>query len=266
MTLHKRYLYSDMDGTLLGTDKSISPANIEAINAFVKAGGSFSVASGRSPALAEPYLGELPITLPAIFYNGAAVYDFTSCTYLQKWCIREASMRKIVQTAIAVYPEICAEICDGRPMQLVNPHCVMDRYIIAEDQEYEFASLDSCGDCFKVLFYGEHEELLKVQDAIVAAGIPEITMCFSAPYYLEILPEGATKGDALRWICENLNRDIGQTAAIGDFDNDVEMLHAAGFSAAPENAEPSVKEAADVIVAHCDDGALADLIYNHLMM
>lgn len=264
--LHKQYLYADMDGTLLHTNKGIPPANTAAIKAFVAAGGGFSVASGRSPALAVPYLTDLPINMPAIFYNGAAVYDIATETYLHKWCIPGASMRKIVQSAIAVYPQICAEICDGRPMQLVNPNCVMDSYIIAEQQVYEYATLDSCGDCFKVLFFGEHDDLLRARDAILAADIPNISLCFSAPYYLEILPAGATKGDALRWICENFGKDITQVAAIGDFENDLELLGAAGFAAAPANAEPAVKQCADVVVAHCDDGAVADLITTHLML
>lgn len=266
MALLKKYLYSDMDGTLISNNKTVSQRNIDAIKEFVAHGGEFSVATGRSAELALPYLAGIPLTMPGIIYNGAAVYDFDKCTYLHKWCIPEDIMRKLVTTAIQVYPTVCAEVCDGRPMQLVNPNSEMDVYIIAENQAYEFASLDSCGDCLKVLFYGEHERLLEVQAAIESAGIRGVTSCFSAPFYLEYLPEDASKGHALQWISENLGGDLTQTAAIGDFDNDITMIEEVGFGAAPSNAQQVIKDRADVIVAHHTESAVADLIYSHLLL
>ncbi|WP_312644193.1 Cof-type HAD-IIB family hydrolase [Hydrogenoanaerobacterium sp.] len=266
MALLKKYLYSDMDGTLIGNDKTVSQPNINAIKEFISQGGEFSIATGRSAELALPYLTDVPLTMPGIIYNGAAVYDFKTRTYLHKWCIPEETMRRIVTTAIQIYPTVCAEICDGRPMQLVNPDCEMDIYIIAENQKYEFATLDSCGDCFKVLFYGEHDRLLEVEAALHLAGIRGISTCFSAPFYLEVLPDDASKGHALQWISENLGGDLAQTAAIGDFDNDITMLEEVGFGAAPSNARQVVKDLAQVIVAHHTESAVADLIYSHLLI
>ena len=48
--------------------------------------------------------------------------------------------------------------------------------------------------------------------------------------------------------------------AIGDYENDIEMLNAADFGAAPQSALEQVKCAAKIITVGCDDGAVADLI------
>lgn len=68
-------LYSDLDGTLI-RDGAVSAANRKAIDTFLAAGGSFSIATGRSEETARLYAETLPLTAPAILYNGAAVYDY----------------------------------------------------------------------------------------------------------------------------------------------------------------------------------------------
>lgn len=266
MALYKKYLFSDMDGTLLGRDKTIPEANRDAIQAYVAAGGGFAVATGRFPAIAEPYLAGIPVTMPSIVFNGAAVYDFTTRKYLNKWLIPADRMRAIALAALSAYPGICAEVIDERPIQLVNPDCtIMDAYILDEGQPAEQSSLDRCGDCMKLVFYGEHNALALAQEAILQQNTPGIVTFFSAPYYLEVLPATATKGDALRWICTNLGLDLEQTAAIGDYENDVRMLETASFSAAPSSAYKSVKLHADVIVADNDAGAVGDFISRYLL-
>lgn len=64
--LRKENLFSDMDGTLLSDDKKVSQENLTAIRLFVKAGGRFSVATGRSEVIACPFLSDIPLNLPAI--------------------------------------------------------------------------------------------------------------------------------------------------------------------------------------------------------
>ena len=83
--LRKENLFSDMDGTLLSDDKKVSQENLAAIRRFVKAGGRFSVATGRSEVIAAPFLFDIPLNLPAIVY---------------KMCIRDSlrSVCRIIST------------------------------------------------------------------------------------------------------------------------------------------------------------------------
>lgn len=266
MPLAKHYLFSDMDGTLIGAKKEIPQPNLEAILTFIQRGGKFIPATGRSAEIAKPFLCGIPLLLPAILCNGAAVYDFSTAQYVKQWLIPAADTHAIVKAAHRAYPGVCSEIIDERPIQLVNPNrTIMDSYIQAEGQPAEESSLERCGACMKVLFFGEHAELVLAQQEILRCGVQNIVTCFSAPFYLEVLPVGATKGDAMRWMCRHYAISLEDTAAIGDFDNDITMLEAASLSAAPENAPASVKRHADVVVAHHSVGAVGDFLTQYLL-
>ena len=109
------------------------------------------------------------------------------------------------------------------------------------------------------------ERLLPVQRALSGPEFAEVVTCFSAPFYLEVLPAGASKGEALRWICADRGIDLADVAAIGDYENDLAMILTAGLGAAPANAQPAVREAADAVVAPHTEHAVADLICRYLM-
>ena len=96
------FLITDMDGTLLNTNKEISLNNQKALAEFTAQGGKFSVATGRSPASAGRWLKQLPINFPCVFYNGSMVKDVAEndilhCAYLQRsYEIGRASCRERV--------------------------------------------------------------------------------------------------------------------------------------------------------------------------
>jgi hydroxymethylpyrimidine pyrophosphatase-like HAD family hydrolase len=78
----------------------------------------------------------------------------------------------------------------------------------------------------------------------------------------EILPKGVDKGLALKKLADYLEVDVKRTIAVGDYDNDVAMLKAAGCGIAVSNASPSAIEAADVITVSNEEHALAKIIYD----
>lgn len=261
MNLRKKILFSDMDGTLLTNDKKISDENNAAIRRYTEAGGKFGIATGRSENIAAPFLKDLPLAFPAILYNGAAVYDFKEEKFLYRAEIPRKLVIELVTLAMEVYPEICAEVYTNGIIQLLNPKGVMDHYIPNENQKYEYKTLDDFGWCIKLLFYGENEKLKTVERRLYeVTGGKGFRSTFSAPYYLEILPEGASKGTALEWIFANCDIDPEESAAIGDFYNDVSLLATASIGAAPANAPQDVQASADVIVADNEHSAVADFI------
>lgn len=267
MRLKKKYLYSDMDRTAIGNDKTVSQRNQQALRLFIDLGGQFGIATGRNAVIARPYLSFLPVNGPSIVYNGAAVYDFAAGKFLHRQFFPAELGEEIMSLALSVYPQGNAQAFGEGPILLLNPDGVSDHYIQQENQPHAFASIKKgCAAAFKVQVYGEHERLLEVQAAVEERLHGEGYLCtFSAPFYLEYLPLGASKGGALRWIEENLGQGREEVAAIGDFFNDVEMLQAASIGAAVANAPKEVQAAADVVVADCDHHALEDFILHHLL-
>ena len=267
MRLKKKYLYSDMDRTVIGNDKTISERNQQALRLFVSLGGQFGIATGRNAVIARPYLRYLPVNGPSIVYNGAAVYDFSAGKFLHRRFFTAALGEEIMSLALSVYPQGNAQAFGEGPILLMNPDGIEDHYIRQENQPHAFASVkEGCAAAFKVQVYGEHERLREVQAAVEERLHGEEYLCtFSAPFYLEYLPLGASKGGALRWIEEHLGQPQEEVAAVGDFYNDLEMLQAASIGAAVANAPADVREAADVVVADCDHHALEDFILHYLV-
>ncbi len=265
--LKKTFLYADMDGTLLTGAKLVTQKNIDQIQRFVSLGGQFSVATGRSEVIAAPFLSKIPVTRPAIVYNGAAVYDFNKNVFLHQEELPAELVRTVFKASMEVYPKVCAEVYTNGMIELLNKNCVMDHYIPRENQPYRYASLDSFGFCMKLLMYGENEELRKVERAIYeVTGGKGFQSTFSAPYYLEILPEGVSKASALSWIFEHTDAEPAQTAAIGDFYNDVPMLSLASLSAAPANAPEDVQTEVNIVVADNEHDAVGDFIERFLIV
>ena len=72
----KVVLVTDLDGTLLTSEKKITEADFQAIRRFRDLGGRFTVATGRTVQTFEQYRAMLDINMPVIMYNGAGIYDY----------------------------------------------------------------------------------------------------------------------------------------------------------------------------------------------
>ena len=75
-------LVSDLDGTLIGRDHSVSDENVMAIREFVAEGGRFLGATGRTELNVTPYTVGIPLSSPWILYNGAAIYDWERALFV----------------------------------------------------------------------------------------------------------------------------------------------------------------------------------------
>ena len=83
---------------------------------------------------------------------------------------------------------------------------------------------------------------------------------------LELSPKNVSKGSGLLKLCQYLSIPVEHTIAVGDSDNDMEILKTAGLSVAMGNARPHIKELSDVVVADNDHGGCAEAIYEYLLL
>ena len=100
-------------------------------------------------------------------------------------------------------------------------------------------------------------EIRAFAEEIVGDGAAVLPSC---EFFLELLPVGVSKENALQRVCELTGRTIQNCAAAGDYENDIGMVRMAGIGAAPKNALASVKEAANFVLAPCEEDAIAELI------
>jgi hypothetical protein len=258
----KVILLSDMDGTLLNSKKQITDTDRAAIERFKSLGGHFSVATGRTIQSFEQYCPIIGINEPVIMYNGAAIHDYTAGKTLFTKPL-PASAREVSSRIMAAMPEAGGEVLRT------------DGTYIFRNNDYEQLHTDLCkivpffspledipeGGWLKVLFAMAPEDVPVMEVMVGQENFSGVSFVRSSDIFLEMLPEGVTKGSALAEYRRLPGFEDFTFVSVGDFDNDIEMIREADLGACPANAEEDVKAAADLVLTRsCDEGAVAELI------
>ena len=256
-------LVSDLDGTLIGREHSISDENIAAIHAFIEGGGRFLGATGRTELNVRPYTVDIPLSSPWILYNGAAIYDWDSRSFLYKAPLDRAVTEAFVRKVMAQLPSVNIQVFPGGPFCQVNPQAQPDNIALREGQAFENKPMEAIADDWlKVLFCtdspAEIEAIEALFDADPLSGKAHKT--HSAPRYFEITAPGVNKGTALARLKTLLDPAPTCVVAIGDYINDIEMLQEADIPAAPISALDAVKQHADIVTRCHSQSAIADLV------
>jgi len=260
----KTILLSDMDGTLLDSNSEISPMNQQAIYDFTSQGGLFGVATGRSPLNAQPYLKDIEINIPCILYNGCALYDFAEEKFLELLNLPKEKLTGYLRACLTEFENVVIQVYSTEANHIISSETLIGQDTVSNHQPFEFCHLDGITDkaWIKVLCSGKKEDLLAIESKMKDFGLPDaINWVFSSDRYLEFLPPNATKGSMLTKLREIMGEGY-KIYAVGDYDNDKEMLLAADVGIATANASAGVKAAADVITVSNDESAVADVIYN----
>ena len=261
MNISDMLIVSDLDGTLVPEMAGISLENLDAIARFREKGGSFTVATGRSPASARPYIDLLEVHQGIICNNGAVVYhvDWGRHTWYQPL---PPIFRQIVREVQAYDPMVAIEGINVRD----------EYYLVASNEELEnivtvhgltafhCSAQELPVDCCKVLFAIRLEDFDRVADWIRARGYPGVEFVASGGNCFEMLPEGINKGYPLEELAKTYGKSLKNTIAVGDYYNDAEMLCRAGIGVAMGNAPEAVKSAADRVTGRCEDNGVAELI------
>lgn len=256
-------LVSDLDGTLIGRDHSVSDENVTAIREFVAEGGRFLGATGRTELNVRPYTVGIPLSSPWILYNGAAIYDWERASFIYKAPLPRSLAEAFVVRVMAQFRQVNVQVYAGGPFCQVNPDGQPDAIAVREQQAFEDKPVEAItDDWLKVLFCSDVPEHLDGIEALFESD-PLRSVAHSmrsGPSYYEVTAQGVNKGTALAHLKMLLDPAPSRVVAIGDYNNDIEMLKAADMPAAPESALDEVKQHATIITACHSRSAIADLI------
>ena len=253
---------TDLDGTLYKNDKTVSRENREAIEYFKSEGGLFTFITGRLPYYSlDAYRAAKP-NAPYGCINGGGVYDGVAERYI--WT------RELHPDALEL-----VEYIDERFANVGIQLCCFDKTCFAKDNlttvkfrkttglPHIVCDYHESGEPLgKILFCTDDaDELSAVGDALRGHRKSDLfSFVRSEKSLFEILPKGVCKGLALEKLAEHLDVPISRTVAIGDYDNDISMLKAAGIGIAVENSSPVAKAAADCITVSNEEHAIAQVI------
>lgn len=272
MRAMSKIIFSDLDGTLLCDDKSISEGNRKAIKQATEAGHSFVIATGRpfeSAVQISDFLGLNDEGCYIVSYNGGHVYDCYRKKVLMNRKLAMETVRELFARAEKA----------GLYIQTYQDRKILTKADTEELKWYASqTNLDACprADVLEyltrepnkaiVIDLHDHERLEQFRRDQEAWAEGRFRMVFSCPQYLEILPYGVSKQTGIHFLAEYLGVNVADTIAVGDETNDVEMIKAAGIGIAVSNANSAAKEAADVVTsASNNEDAMAEVVKNYVL-
>ncbi|MFF2156468.1 Cof-type HAD-IIB family hydrolase [Paenibacillus chitinolyticus] len=235
----------DMDGTLLNEEKQVSPANREAIYAALEAGVTVIFSTGRGVQSALPYAEELKLQTPIVSVNGSEIWKAPH-DLLKRTLLDLDLVRRMYDLAIEHDTWYWAYSVEG----------MYNRDNWAEDITKP--------EWLKFGFYTENKESLEIiRGELARWGELEITN--SHPDNLELNPKGISKASGIEEVCKLLGIEMSQVIAMGDSENDIAMIRAAGLGVAMGNAQDGVKRIADLVTVTNDEDGVAKIIQEYVL-
>ncbi|MDO9456106.1 Cof-type HAD-IIB family hydrolase [Nocardioides sp.] len=246
---------SDLDGTLLRSDGTVSGATRRVLAAVEDAGVPVVFVSGR-PLRWMTHLWEMVGAHGlAIAGNGAVVYDVAAGEVRRLHGIERAAGLAVVETIRTAVPGALFAFEDLGGIAIETAQFKED----LTDRVGPVAELWS-DSVTKVLVRGPGLEPAELQERVAAAVGDAATVTWSMPGLVEISATGVTKAAALAEVCDGLGVPSADAVAFGDMPNDLAMLAWAGTSYAVANAHPTVLAGADhVAPGHDADGVAQTL-------
>lgn len=259
-------LISDVDGTLVTRDKTLTPATIAAVAALQERGIAFAITSGRPPRGMRFFAEPLKLTTPIGGFNGGLITR-PDLAPLEEHALAPDSARQA--QAILAAQGIDAWVFSGLDWLLTNPD---GPHVGAEQHAVKFpptvvANLEpALATAYKVVGVSEDHELLKRCETEMQAALgPGASVSRSQPYYLDITHPQANKGVAVQNMAALMNVPMSEVAVIGDNYNDLAMFAQSDFSIAMGNAPDDVKKKARFVTATNDADGLAEAIHRYIL-
>ena len=226
-------------------------------------GGRFAVATGRALAAFIHYAEAVPMNVPGVVCNGAAIYDFEKGEYLET-AMLDSSARERGQTVLERFPTVAVEAYHiDNVIHAVHPNAITRQHErITKAAVTEAPSLmDVPLPLGKLLFEAEHETLEEVLAFLTAQGwAGDYELIFSVSHLLEMTVKGANKGGMVRRLAARLGVSMEHVYCAGDEANDISMLTVAKQGFAPANCAQAVRDCGATVVCSAQEGAIAGVV------
>lgn len=261
----------DMDGTLLNTEKKISRKTAAAIKDASEHGKVIVLSTGRGLAELVEFLPDLQGVRYLICVSGGYIYDTVTQGFIYSNPLSDENIKSILkisrqeETMIQMLSDLSVAAKKDldrledfhmgvyRPLYERVCTIVEDMYEYYKTQKPQIAKLN--------LYHTSVEARERTFERLSKLNIEAVRSEITST---ECSSKGVTKGTGLLKLCEYLGISVEETIAVGDADNDIEILKTAGLSIAMGNARESVKAIADVIVSDNDHDGCVEAIYQYL--
>ncbi len=281
MAKGKTLYVSDLDGTLLQPDATISPRTLSILNRAIAEGALFTIATARTPATVAAIIKDLDLRLPAIVMTGTALWDKKENSYSHVHYMDDHATKELVKIYRETdYPTFLYTLRDNLiHIYHLGPLSDIEKTFI-EDRRHNFAKTlhipadgnstlpDYLGDT--VLFYGMQPDAKTEEVFRLTSQVENVRVQKYHDFYgpeigiLEAFSPMSTKAIAIRELAERLG--VERIVAFGDNLNDIPMLELADVGVAMENGVEEVKAMANVVIGRNTDDAVAEFILHDMKL
>lgn len=246
---------TDIDGTLLGADFEFKETVKECIKKLQTKGVKVVLVTGRMHCAAAKIAEELGITTPIVSYQGGLVKEtHGEGKVLYQSDLNPNNAIELIKWAREKNAHINLYMNDVLYVEKDNE--TIQRYTKARYIDYKVCSFDDLEiKCVNKILGIDFTNAQRVTDWVneLKEKYPNLYIVKSTPYFCEIAEQTATKGCAVEFLQKLWNIKKEETLAIGDQDNDIELLKSAGVKVAMGNSSEALKQCADYITNHVDE-------------
>ena len=260
-----RLLLSDVDGTLVRSDKSLSERSIEAVERLHDSGVHFAVTSGRPPRGMEMLVEPLSLITPLAAFNGGLIVE-PGLDVLEEHTIADDVVGRVLELLASFEVSIWVyRGADWLVRDPEGPHVAREAHTVRFEPTVvdEFDGLTHVAKIVGVS--DDHETVAKAAQATRAALGDHVSAWRSQPYYLDVTHPEANKGSVARFLATRYDLAVDEVATIGDMPNDVLMFAHSGLSIAMGNASDEVQKAARRVTTSNDEDGFAHAVEEFIL-
>jgi Cof subfamily protein (haloacid dehalogenase superfamily) len=262
-----KLVITDVDGTLVTTEKALRPSAVAAVRKLHDAGIGFTICSSRPPFGLCMMRDALQITLPFGGYNGGSIVE-PDLTVIEEATIPPATARRAVDIFRA--NGIDCWVFVGNEWVITNRngdhvdheiHTIdVPPTVVAEFEDKHFGAVG------KIVGASNNHDLVARVETIMQDALGHAAHAArSQAYYLDVIAPGISKGRIVEVLADRLGLARDEIAVLGDMGNDLEMFAAAGFPIAMGNAPDHVKARAKGTTGTNDEDGWADAIHRYVL-
>lgn len=260
-------ILTDMDGTLLDSNKKISEKNLNMIEYFRQNGGTFTIASGRLYKKIIMYARMLKLDAPVIASNGAVIYDISSDKVVYEKIMNNKCL-KLIDEIHSRFPDTGVEVASVDCVEFVYSSDMVIKHIKDEDFTSDFPNgkiiwkkpEEISVPVVKIMFC-DYPDKIDILAQTLPRAYSEYNFFKSDSIYYEMVEPGTNKGWAVPKLKEILGDRAKKIYSVGDNMNDIEMLKNSDMGICVKNASEEVKKVSDFILPYTnDEDAIAHLI------
>ena len=259
-----RFLAADLDGTLLTSEKTITPYTQEVLIEAQKRGLTVILASGRPLYSILPFAGQLELEKHGGFiisYNGSLVWDCAAGKAIKELTIPLSFIPQLVEAIGSDFHihgyKGNSIVIQGKPDERSIYISRANKMPLIETNNFAQTITEPQHKC---LVTGDPRRLWHLEKRLRKQFEAYFSICRSESFLLEIMPKGIDKADALRELLERVGAGTSELLCCGDGYNDFNMMRLAGISCAPSNAKKPVKQAAGYITESNDRDGVANAV------